>query len=522
MAAATTTRFVAPIDCAAERRRRAPTPRRAAPPAAGRRRAAPPSRGRRHREFAAARPRHRMRRRACSRRARSRPGRWPRDCTRGWASRCAGSAAAAPRRRGSCSRPTPPARSPSWRRACCWPTAPAPRRGRLIDRFMRAGRRDRRDAAGRVLGAGSAGGGRARRGARPLLRRARRADRPHGAEDGRRRPIPGPGCAAWPRRPDSGWPTAAASSGCRKTPACVLYTLQNYRSEPFTVDTLRLTSTPGAVFILDVPRVADPVRVFDQMKLAAKRLTHDARRGAGRRQPAAADRQRARRDPAAGARPPRGAEGSAPRPGQPARAGAVQRLTRDGARASTGSFVAAASTRRRPAPRRAAQLRARDRASTTTAITCRTRRRSATPSTTRCSASCRRWSASTRRCVTPDSPTQRVGGAPRDASSRRSRTACRCCRSNNAFSDDEVEAFDAASRERPRRRARVEYAAEPKFDGLAISLAYEDGVLRRGRDARRRRHRRGRDREPAHDPRDPAAAARRRRRRGCSRCAAKC
>ena len=53
----------------------------------------------------------------------------------------------------------------------------------------------------------------------------------------------------------------------------ILYSLQNYRSEPFTVDSLRLTSTPGAVFILDVPRVSDPVRVFDQMKLAAKRMT---------------------------------------------------------------------------------------------------------------------------------------------------------------------------------------------------------------------------------------------------------
>jgi hypothetical protein len=53
----------------------------------------------------------------------------------------------------------------------------------------------------------------------------------------------------------------------------VLFSLQNYRSEPFTVDNLRLTSTPGAVLILDVPRVPDPVRVFDQMKLAAKRLT---------------------------------------------------------------------------------------------------------------------------------------------------------------------------------------------------------------------------------------------------------
>jgi hypothetical protein len=53
----------------------------------------------------------------------------------------------------------------------------------------------------------------------------------------------------------------------------VLYALQNYRTEPFTVDSLRLASTPGAVFLLDVPRVADPVRIFDQMKLAAKRMT---------------------------------------------------------------------------------------------------------------------------------------------------------------------------------------------------------------------------------------------------------
>jgi FtsZ-interacting cell division protein ZipA len=52
----------------------------------------------------------------------------------------------------------------------------------------------------------------------------------------------------------------------------VLYALQNYRAEPFTVDTLRATSTPGAVFLLDVPRVAEPVRVCDQMKVAAKRM----------------------------------------------------------------------------------------------------------------------------------------------------------------------------------------------------------------------------------------------------------
>ncbi len=52
----------------------------------------------------------------------------------------------------------------------------------------------------------------------------------------------------------------------------VLYSLTNYRSEPFTADALRVASTPGAVFLLDVPRVADPVRVFDQMKLAARRM----------------------------------------------------------------------------------------------------------------------------------------------------------------------------------------------------------------------------------------------------------
>lgn len=52
----------------------------------------------------------------------------------------------------------------------------------------------------------------------------------------------------------------------------VLFSLQNYRSEPFTADSLRLTSTPGAVFVLDVPRVSEPVRVYDQMKLAARRM----------------------------------------------------------------------------------------------------------------------------------------------------------------------------------------------------------------------------------------------------------
>jgi FtsZ-interacting cell division protein ZipA len=54
----------------------------------------------------------------------------------------------------------------------------------------------------------------------------------------------------------------------------ILYTLQNVRNEPFTVDTLRASATNGVVLVLDVPRVADPLRAFDQMKLTAKRIAH--------------------------------------------------------------------------------------------------------------------------------------------------------------------------------------------------------------------------------------------------------
>jgi hypothetical protein len=53
----------------------------------------------------------------------------------------------------------------------------------------------------------------------------------------------------------------------------VLCTLQNYKQDqPFTVESLRALSTPGVVLLIDVPRVPDPVKVFDQMRLVAKRL----------------------------------------------------------------------------------------------------------------------------------------------------------------------------------------------------------------------------------------------------------
>jgi FtsZ-interacting cell division protein ZipA len=52
----------------------------------------------------------------------------------------------------------------------------------------------------------------------------------------------------------------------------VLFTLQSVTDEAFTSESLRQGATPGVVFLLDVPRVADPPRAFDQMKLAAKRM----------------------------------------------------------------------------------------------------------------------------------------------------------------------------------------------------------------------------------------------------------
>ena len=80
--------------------------------------------------------------------------------------------------------------------------------------------------------------------------------------------------------------------------------------------------------------------------------------------------------------------------------------------------------------------------------------------------------------ITPDSPTQRVGAPPGEAfAGVTHRTPMLSL--NNAFGDDEVEAFDRRAREALGKDA-VEYAVEPKFDGLAVSLIYEHGVFRLG------------------------------------------
>lgn len=80
--------------------------------------------------------------------------------------------------------------------------------------------------------------------------------------------------------------------------------------------------------------------------------------------------------------------------------------------------------------------------------------------------------------VTPDSPTQRVGGAPRKGFETR-RHSPAMMSLDNTYSAEELVDFDRRVRELSGRDA-VDYVTEHKFDGLSISLVYEGGILTRG------------------------------------------
>ena len=80
--------------------------------------------------------------------------------------------------------------------------------------------------------------------------------------------------------------------------------------------------------------------------------------------------------------------------------------------------------------------------------------------------------------ITIDSPTQRVGGSASSAfESVVHRQAMLSL--NNAFADDELTAFDKRIRDALGVET-VTYAVEPKFDGLAITLTYENGLFTQG------------------------------------------
>ena len=84
--------------------------------------------------------------------------------------------------------------------------------------------------------------------------------------------------------------------------------------------------------------------------------------------------------------------------------------------------------------------------------------------------------------VCPESPTQRVGAPPLAAFDTVTHQTPMLS-INNAFTAEEVTAFDRRCRELlalSENSPPIAYACEPKFDGLAISLVYEDGLFQLG------------------------------------------
>ena len=78
--------------------------------------------------------------------------------------------------------------------------------------------------------------------------------------------------------------------------------------------------------------------------------------------------------------------------------------------------------------------------------------------------------------ITLDSPTQRVGSTPLTAFEQIQHQKPMLSL-DNVFSDDELQAFNQRLRDRLNSEDDIEFTAEPKLDGLAISLRYEKGVL---------------------------------------------
>ena len=80
--------------------------------------------------------------------------------------------------------------------------------------------------------------------------------------------------------------------------------------------------------------------------------------------------------------------------------------------------------------------------------------------------------------IAPDSPTQRVSGTPSAAFGEVVHQVPMLSL-DNAFSEEDVRAFDRRIHERLGRSGELDYVAEPKLDGLAVSVIYRQGLLER-------------------------------------------
>ena len=83
--------------------------------------------------------------------------------------------------------------------------------------------------------------------------------------------------------------------------------------------------------------------------------------------------------------------------------------------------------------------------------------------------------------VSADSPSQRVGGEALQSFTQVSH-AVAMLSLDNAFNEEELEAFDRRIKDRLNlnEEEQVDYVCEPKLDGVAVSLLYENGLLVRG------------------------------------------
>jgi DNA ligase (NAD+) len=80
--------------------------------------------------------------------------------------------------------------------------------------------------------------------------------------------------------------------------------------------------------------------------------------------------------------------------------------------------------------------------------------------------------------ITPDSPTQRVGGKPREGFVK-VRHSSAMLSLDNTYSEDELRGWERRVHELSGRKD-VDYVCELKLDGMSLSLGYDDGHLVRG------------------------------------------
>ena len=80
--------------------------------------------------------------------------------------------------------------------------------------------------------------------------------------------------------------------------------------------------------------------------------------------------------------------------------------------------------------------------------------------------------------ITPDSPTQRVGGKPREGFVK-VRHSSPMLSLDNTYSEEELRAWERRVHELSGRK-EVDYVCELKLDGMSLSLGYDDGHLVRG------------------------------------------